>query len=106
MAQPQALITSPAEGFASAEDLPIHVSVKVVDKNGTTIDGAVVTVRSSNGEADLTLESIGGGVYTGLFQPQASGPVVLSATASLTAGGGTVVSAPNAVSGDVRPRPR
>jgi hypothetical protein len=99
--EPQTLITSPAEGFASAEDLPIHVSVRVVDRNGKAIDDAVVTVRSSNGEPDLTLEAMGGGVYSGLFQPLSSGPVVLSATASR----GTVVSAPKAVSGDVRPRP-
>jgi trimeric autotransporter adhesin len=96
---PQPMFTLPAEGFASTEGLPINVGVMVVDGRGAAIDNAVVTVRSSNGEPDLTLDSVGGGLYTALFRPLASGPVVLTATAVAS----QTASAPKAVSGDVVP---
>ena len=89
----EALFTLPAEGFVRTEGLPINVSVMVVDSNGVPIDNAVVTVKSSNGEPDLTLDSAGGGLYTALFQPLGSGSLVLTATGD----------APTAVSGDVTP---
>jgi uncharacterized protein (TIGR03437 family) len=95
---PRALITLPADGFSSTAGLPINVSVMVVDGNGNAMDTAVVNVASSNGEPPLTLTSVGGGAYSGLFQPQASGPLVLTATA---VNGGQLTSAPDAVSGDV-----
>jgi len=91
----QALFTMPAQGFTRSESLPINVSVMLVDSNGSAIDDAVVTVKSSNGEPDLTLDSAGGGVYSALFQPLGSGPLVLTATAES--------SATAAVSGDVAP---
>jgi uncharacterized protein (TIGR03437 family) len=102
VAGPQALFTLPAVGFARTEGLPINLNVTMVDGTGAAIDNAVVTVTSSNGEQALTLSSVGGGVYTALFQPMASGPLVLTATATSGETAGQTA-ATDAVSGDVMP---
>ncbi len=94
-----ALFTEPALGFMSQVDLPLNVSVLLLDATGAAVEGATVTIRSSNGEPDLVLTDLGGGQYTGVFRAMFSGPLTL--TGSVDAGLATTLNF--AVSGDMEP---
>jgi uncharacterized protein (TIGR03437 family) len=73
-----------------------------VDAAGTPVAGATVTLSSSNGEPDVVLDDLGGGIYGGLFQPAVSGTVTLSVNAQANDDSGNLFEALDvAVTGDV-----
>lgn len=97
-----AVATDPADGFTTSTDAALNVSAMVVDASGTPVPGATVVLTSSNGEPTATLEDLGDGTYSGLFQPESSGPVTLSLTAQVTDNSGNAFETSGAtVSGDV-----
>jgi len=83
-------------------DAALNVTVTVTDSSGTPVPGATVILTSSNGEPAVTLDDLGNGTYSGLFEPMVIGPVTLSITAQATDSSGNVFSSPEiAVTGDV-----
>jgi uncharacterized protein (TIGR03437 family) len=92
-----ALVESPADGFITRADLPLNIAVLLVDTAGMAVEGADVVVSSSNGEPDLALDELGGGLYAGLFRPLSSGPLALTGWAETDA----LASEVFAVTGDV-----
>lgn len=92
-----ALMQSPSDGFVTPADFPINVAVYLVDTAGVAVEDATVGLSSSNGEPDLALEELGGGLYAGLFRPLSSGPLTLTGSAQTEAQTSEVF----AVTGDV-----
>ncbi len=78
-----AIFTQPGDHFISGSDVPLTVAVTVVDSAGSAVEGATVTVSSSNAEPDLVLTDIGGGQYSGVFRALSSGTVTLSGAAQI-----------------------
>jgi uncharacterized protein (TIGR03437 family) len=97
-----AMITDPPDGFTTSTDAALNLTAMVVDSSGNPVPGATVVLSSSNGEPDVTLDDLGNGTYTGLFQPESSGPVTLSIDAQVSDNTGNTYDAPGIpVSGDV-----
>lgn len=97
-----AVTTDPADGFSTSTDAALNISTVVVDASGTPVPGATVVLTSSNGESNVTLDDLGDGTYSGLFQPESSGPVTLGLTAQVTDNSGNAFETSGAtVSGDV-----
>ncbi|HEY1239585.1 MAG TPA: hypothetical protein VGF16_03465 [Bryobacteraceae bacterium] len=93
--------TYPADGFSTSTDGALNLSVMVLDADGTPVPGATVVLASSNGEPNVTLEDLGDGAYSGLFEPESSGPVTLSLAAQVTDNSGNLFETATSVSGDV-----
>ncbi len=92
-----AIVTEPANGFLSQVDLPLNVSVTVLDSTGAPVEGATVLLLSSRNEPVLALADLGGGEYSGVFRALSSGPLTLTGSAQLE----SLVSPSFAVSGDL-----
>jgi uncharacterized protein (TIGR03437 family) len=92
-----AVFTSPADGFISDVAAPPDMKVTVLDSSGAPVQGATVTVSSSNGDPNLTLDDLGGGQYEAPFRALNSGSVVLTGSAQL----GAETAPAFAVSGDL-----
>jgi uncharacterized protein (TIGR03437 family) len=73
---------TPAAEFLAARNAAQAVQVMLFASDGTPVEGADVDVYPSSGEPWFALEDAGGGLYTGLFQSLAGGPLVLTAAAS------------------------
>jgi len=93
--------TDPADGFSTSTDGALNVGAVVVDASGTAVPGATVVLTSSNGEPNVTLDDLGDGTYSGLFEPESSGPVTLSLAAQVTDDSGNLFETSTSVSGDV-----
>lgn len=97
-----ATISNPADNFVTSTDSAMVVSVILTDSAGRPVPGGSVTLSSSNGEPDVTMNDLGNGNYSGVFQPQVSGTVTLSIDAEATdASGNNYSSSPCGVTGDV-----
>jgi uncharacterized protein (TIGR03437 family) len=96
-----AVFTSPSGDFISQEDLPLNISVTVLDSAGDPVLGAQVLVRSSNTEPDLVLTEAGNGEYFGTFRALSAGPLSLTAEARLDTAGVVQTSPSVMVSGDM-----
>ena len=97
-----ATITDPPDDFTGSTDSAIDINVLLLDAWGNAVPGATVTLSSSNGEPDVTLDDLGNGNYSGLFQPAVSGTVTLTVSAQVVDSTGTLFqSSPAAVSGDI-----
>lgn len=97
-----ATISDPPDNFVTFTDSALNAVVILTDSAGTPVPGASVVLSSSNGEPDVTLNDLGNGTYSGLFQPQQSGGVTLSIDAEAVSSSGQTFSASLvAVSGDV-----
>lgn len=93
-----ALFTQPSDHFISESDLPLNVSVTVLDSSGAPVEGANVVVSSSNTEPDMVLTDLGGGQYAGVFRALGSGTLTLSGSAQADAQASSAFT----VSGDVQ----
>jgi uncharacterized protein (TIGR03437 family) len=92
-----AFFTSPPDGFITDLAEPPDVQVIVLDSAGAAVEGATVTVSSSNGEPDLVLDDLGGGQYEGAFRALDSGSLTMSGAAQF----GDQASPAFGISGDV-----
>ncbi len=97
-----ATITDPPDNFTGSTDSALNVGVSLLDSSGNAVPGATVILSSSNGEPDVTLDDLGNGSYSGLFQPAVSGTVTLSVAAQATDNSGNLFqAAPAVVTGDI-----
>ena len=97
-----ATITDPPDNFTGSTDSGLFLAMTLNDANGNAVPGATVTVSSSNGEPDLTMEDLGTGIYTAVFQPAESGNVTLSVSAVATdSTGASYTSNVATVTGDI-----
>jgi uncharacterized protein (TIGR03437 family) len=97
-----ATITDPPDNFTGSTDSALNVGVSLLDSSGDAVPGATVILSSSHGEPDVTLDDLGNGNYSGLFQPAVSGTVTLSVAAQATDNSGNLFQAAAAVvTGDI-----
>ena len=96
-----AFFSGPNDGFVSDLASPPGLAVTVLDSTGAPVEGATVTISSSNGEPDLILADVGGGAYEGVFRALSSGPVTLTGVAVV----GTQSSAAFGISGELQSSP-
>jgi uncharacterized protein (TIGR03437 family) len=75
----------------------MNITVAMVDSSGSAVPGATVILSSSNGEPDVTLDDLGNGTYSGLFQPAGAGEVTLSLAAQTADSTGSLFQASGAL---------
>ena len=76
------MFSLPPPEFIETALLPLEVQALVVDSSGQPVEGATVSVTSSNGEPEFFLEDVGDGLYSGLFRSLAARSVALTGTAT------------------------
>ncbi len=96
-----ALFTEPAHGFITQVDMPLNVSVLVLDSAGAPVEGATVAVRSSGPEPEMALTDLGDGEYTGVFRALSSGRLVLAGAAQIESRSASQSAPAFAISGDM-----
>ncbi len=74
--------TSPFDNFITQPELPNTVTVAVLDANGNPLPGATVTIHPTNGDPDLILSDMTGGLYGGQLRSFHPGPQTLIGSAT------------------------
>jgi uncharacterized protein (TIGR03437 family) len=89
---------APLNGASAAIGQPVSIQVKFTDQCGNLLNaergsGSGVVAQFSNGDGDVPLVSIGGGVWTGTWRPLNASPVPVTIRAAAAYARGLIVQA-------------
>jgi uncharacterized protein (TIGR03437 family) len=73
--------TRPSDAFDGIVLQPVPLEVRVVDNCGRPITSGAVAVQFSNGDQNIVLRSLGGGIWSNTWQPTREGAVKMIAIA-------------------------